>query len=92
MVVCDKLFLLLLFFKFTVLQKPSIDNRRHDVYIAGFFPFGKGVENSNTGMIENYFYGSLKNNCYAPINHVDGGGIKSEKYRRTVTFINIYQA
>ncbi|KAJ8917294.1 hypothetical protein NQ315_002312 [Exocentrus adspersus] len=30
-------------------QKPNTDNRRHDVYIAGFFPFGKGVENSDTG-------------------------------------------
>ncbi|XP_039761264.1 gamma-aminobutyric acid type B receptor subunit 2 [Pararge aegeria] len=33
-------------------QKPNLDailNRRTDVYIAGFFPFGKGVENSNTG-------------------------------------------
>ncbi|XP_026318221.1 gamma-aminobutyric acid type B receptor subunit 2 isoform X3 [Hyposmocoma kahamanoa] len=32
-------------------QKPNLDvilNRRTDVYIAGFFPFGKGVENSNT--------------------------------------------
>lgn len=33
----------------TISQKPNIDNRRHDVYIAGFFPFGKGVENSQTG-------------------------------------------
>ncbi|XP_017778907.1 PREDICTED: gamma-aminobutyric acid type B receptor subunit 2 [Nicrophorus vespilloides] len=32
-----------------VLQKPNTDARRHDVYIAGFFPFGKGVENSETG-------------------------------------------
>lgn len=34
-------------------QKPNLDailNRRTDVYIAGFFPFGKGVENSNTGI------------------------------------------
>ena len=30
-------------------QKPITDARRHDVYIAGFFPFGKGVENSDTG-------------------------------------------
>ncbi|GBP78975.1 Gamma-aminobutyric acid type B receptor subunit 2 [Eumeta japonica] len=33
-------------------QKPNLDailNRRTDVYIAGFFPFGRGVENSNTG-------------------------------------------
>ncbi|XP_060533297.1 gamma-aminobutyric acid type B receptor subunit 2 isoform X2 [Cylas formicarius] len=30
-------------------QKPNVDNRRHDVYIAGFFPFGRGVENSDTG-------------------------------------------
>ncbi|CAH0549470.1 unnamed protein product [Brassicogethes aeneus] len=30
-------------------QKPNMDNRRHDVYIAGFFPFGRGVENSETG-------------------------------------------
>ncbi|KAB0791553.1 hypothetical protein PPYR_03353 [Photinus pyralis] len=30
-------------------QKPNVDSRRHDVYIAGFFPFGKGVENANTG-------------------------------------------
>ncbi|KAF5284264.1 hypothetical protein FQR65_LT00265 [Abscondita terminalis] len=31
------------------LQKPNVDSRRHDVYIAGFFPFGKGVENADTG-------------------------------------------
>ncbi|XP_049881941.1 gamma-aminobutyric acid type B receptor subunit 2 [Pectinophora gossypiella] len=34
-------------------QKPNLDailNRRTDVYIAGFFPFGKGVENSNTAL------------------------------------------
>nr|CAI5851397.1 unnamed protein product [Callosobruchus analis] len=31
------------------LQKPNMDNKRHDVYIAGFFPFGRGVENSETG-------------------------------------------
>ncbi|EFA04929.1 gamma-aminobutyric acid type B receptor subunit 2 [Tribolium castaneum] len=30
-------------------QRPNLDARRHDVYIAGFFPFGKGVENSETG-------------------------------------------
>lgn len=31
-------------------QKPNTDgNRRHDVYIAGFFPYGRGVENSETG-------------------------------------------
>lgn len=31
-------------------QKPNSEtNRRHDVYIAGFFPFGRGVENSDTG-------------------------------------------
>lgn len=37
----------------SVPQKPNLDailNRRTDVYIAGFFPFGKGVENSNTGI------------------------------------------
>lgn len=46
----DKLFVLLLFcIKLSALQKPNVDNRRHDVYIAGFFPFGRGVENSNTG-------------------------------------------
>ncbi|KAL4706640.1 hypothetical protein ACJJTC_005025 [Scirpophaga incertulas] len=50
-----QLFLLLLAcFGFVVSspQKPNLDailNRRTDVYIAGFFPFGKGVENSNTG-------------------------------------------
>lgn len=31
------------------LQKPNTDIRRHDVYIAGFFPFGKSVENSEIG-------------------------------------------
>lgn len=36
--------------KYCKLQKPNMDNRRHDVYIAGFFPFGKGVENSDTGI------------------------------------------
>ncbi|KAJ8953710.1 hypothetical protein NQ314_007320 [Rhamnusium bicolor] len=44
-----KVLVLLFFFKCCKLQKPNMDNRRHDVYIAGFFPFGKGVENSDTG-------------------------------------------
>lgn len=28
-----------------------MDNKRHDVYVAGFFPYGRGVENSDTGKI-----------------------------------------
>lgn len=36
-------------FQLGTMQKPNVDARRHDVYIAGFFPFGKGVENSETG-------------------------------------------
>ncbi|XP_052753586.1 LOW QUALITY PROTEIN: gamma-aminobutyric acid type B receptor subunit 2 [Galleria mellonella] len=46
------MFLALLSFSQGLPQKPNLDailNRRTDVYIAGFFPFGKGVENSNTG-------------------------------------------
>ncbi|KPI95245.1 Gamma-aminobutyric acid type B receptor subunit 2 [Papilio xuthus] len=46
------LLLLLVGLSMGVPQKPNLDailNRRTDVYIAGFFPFGKGVENSNTG-------------------------------------------
>ncbi|KPJ14610.1 Gamma-aminobutyric acid type B receptor subunit 2 [Papilio machaon] len=46
------LLLLLVGLSAGVPQKPNLDailNRRTDVYIAGFFPFGKGVENSNTG-------------------------------------------
>lgn len=49
MVTLFKLFLFIILFNYSYLQKPNVDNRRHDVYIAGFFPFGKGVENSNTG-------------------------------------------
>lgn len=49
------LLLLLLFsLERCFLQKPNTDsNRRHDVYIAGFFPYGRGVENSETG--EDFF-------------------------------------
>lgn len=36
-------------FQLCIMQKPNVDARRHDVYIAGFFPFQKGVENSETG-------------------------------------------
>ncbi|XP_050310486.1 gamma-aminobutyric acid type B receptor subunit 2 isoform X2 [Anthonomus grandis grandis] len=43
------LFLVIFNFEMCILQKPNVDARRHDVYIAGFFPFGKGVENSETG-------------------------------------------
>lgn len=43
------LFMLLILLKCCKLQKPNMDNKRHDVYIAGFFPFGKGIENSDTG-------------------------------------------
>lgn len=45
----DSVFLLLILLRCCKLQKISGDNKRHDVYIAGFFPFGKGVENSETG-------------------------------------------
>lgn len=49
------LYLILLFLRCFGLQK-SGENKRHDVYIAGFFPFGKGVENSDTGKISEYQY------------------------------------
>lgn len=48
-------FVLLLFLLFSLercfLQKPNTDSnkQRHDVYIAGFFPYGREVENSETG-------------------------------------------
>lgn len=45
------LLLLLTVLRCCVPQKPNTDNRRHDVYIAGFFPFGRGVENSDTGTV-----------------------------------------
>ncbi|CAH1111941.1 unnamed protein product [Psylliodes chrysocephalus] len=41
--------LLLMFLKCCKFQKPNMDNKRHDVYVAGFFPYGRGVENSDTG-------------------------------------------
>ncbi|CAH1118642.1 unnamed protein product [Phaedon cochleariae] len=41
--------LLWIFLRCCDFQKPNVDNRRHDVYIAGFFPYGRGVENSDTG-------------------------------------------
>lgn len=40
---------LIFIFKICESQKPNTDTRRHDVYIAGFFPYGRGVENSETG-------------------------------------------
>lgn len=55
MVIPKKVFLLLVIIQFSYSQKPNVDNRRHDVYIAGFFPFGKGVENSNTGKGQKYY-------------------------------------
>lgn len=42
-------FVFLVLLRCALPQKPNVDNRRHDVYIAGFFPFGRGVENSDTG-------------------------------------------
>lgn len=45
----EMVFLLILLLHRANPQKPNMDNRRHDVYIAGFFPFGRGVENSDTG-------------------------------------------
>ncbi|XP_057667977.1 gamma-aminobutyric acid type B receptor subunit 2 isoform X1 [Diorhabda carinulata] len=39
----------LFFLKCCYSQKPNMDNKRHDVYVAGFFPYRKGVENSETG-------------------------------------------
>ncbi|KAK9753072.1 hypothetical protein QE152_g3613 [Popillia japonica] len=44
-----KIFILLVLSRCSFFQKPNTDNKRHDVYIAGFFPFGKGVENADTG-------------------------------------------
>lgn len=44
------LWIILVVFLIVGQQKTNGDNPgRHDVYIAGFFPFGKGVENSRTG-------------------------------------------
>lgn len=45
----EVVFLFLIFLKCCKSQKVGGDSKRHDVYIAGFFPFGKGVENSETG-------------------------------------------
>lgn len=50
---------LLITIKCCKLQKPNTDNRKHDVYIAGFFPFGKGVENSDTGKYPSAFLWSI---------------------------------
>ncbi|GJQ78108.1 GABA-B-R2 [Trypoxylus dichotomus] len=44
-----RILLLLVVSRCSYFQKPNTDNKRHDVYIAGFFPFGKGVENADTG-------------------------------------------
>ncbi|CAG9861204.1 unnamed protein product [Phyllotreta striolata] len=41
--------LLLIFSKCCHFQKPNVDNKKHDVYVAGFFPYGRGVENAGTG-------------------------------------------
>lgn len=43
------LFLFLSLLRSCNFQKTGGESKRHDVYIAGFFPFGKGVENSETG-------------------------------------------
>lgn len=50
------LIVLSLFISTCQLQKPTVEGRRHDVYIAGFFPFGRGVENSNTGSNNNLLF------------------------------------
>lgn len=47
--VIDLVVLFLILSRCCKLQKIGGDSKRHDVYIAGFFPFGKGVENSETG-------------------------------------------
>lgn len=40
---------LLCLFMATHGQRPSLGNKRRDVYIAGFFPYAKGVAESSTG-------------------------------------------
>ena len=43
-----EIFLLNIFILMVLSQRPS-SSHRSDVYIAGFFPYGDGVENSDTG-------------------------------------------
>lgn len=69
----DLIFLFLILLRSCRLQKTGGDSKRHDVYIAGFFPFGKGVENSETGKnsifctsnVDKDFFNSWVNNDIA---------------------------
>lgn len=56
------IFTLVVNFQLCITQKPNVDARRHDVYIAGFFPYGKGVENSDTGKFHHSKLAHLKTN------------------------------
>lgn len=38
----------IIYFELCTLQKPNLDARRHNVYIAGLFPFGKSVKDTET--------------------------------------------
>lgn len=52
-------------------QRPNLDARRHDVYIAGFFPFGRGVENSETGECVNVPFPELSTFAPRPRRHAE---------------------
>lgn len=40
------------FATFIACTHQRLSSKRSDVYIAGFFPYGPGVENSETGLIK----------------------------------------
>ncbi|XP_030763636.1 gamma-aminobutyric acid type B receptor subunit 2 isoform X2 [Sitophilus oryzae] len=64
------LFLICFTIKCCVLQKPYTDSRRHDVYIAGFFPFGKGVEQSET-VVEHFIGRGVMPSVKLALDHVN---------------------
>ncbi|XP_076255856.1 gamma-aminobutyric acid type B receptor subunit 2 isoform X1 [Rhynchophorus ferrugineus] len=64
------MFLVIFNFEFCLLQKPNVDARRHDVYIAGFFPFGKGVENSET-VLEHFIGRGVMPSVKLALDHVN---------------------
>lgn len=74
----DLVFMFLILLRCCKLQKTGGDNKRHDVYIAGFFPFGKGVENSETG----------KNSKILLL--LVGVGLKITIYRVLQKYVNIF--
>lgn len=82
-----KIFMLLCLWGCCATQKPNTDSRRHDVYIAGFFPFGRGVENADTGKDIKLFFFCIMGgvSCSLKSPHMDKRTTKEIQAVKTCT-------